>query len=144
MAGTPTTTTPAHPFDVWAEGKYTQFKIIGGSGDFFVLHSGIDYLITPRTLIGFGGQLDWANFKGAPTGAAAVGGTAKGRGFLVGPYVTAKPLEHFYVEARASWGHSSNTVSPYGTYKDGFGAERWLGTLALIGEFNLGVLSIKP
>jgi outer membrane autotransporter protein len=57
---------------------------------------------------------------------------------MAGPYMTAKLAPHLYVDARAAWGKSDNTVSPLGTYVDTFKTSRSLYSGSLIGQFDLG------
>ena len=63
---------------------------------------------------------------------------------MVGPYLTARLANSLYIDAGLSWGLSDNHVSPYGTYEDGFSAERWLANAALIGEWDYDAFTIRP
>ncbi len=95
--------------------------------------------MTSRLLLGVGAQLDWITYDQS-SGA----GQSDGFGFMVGPYLTAKVTDQFYIDAAASWGQADNSVSPLGTYSDDFDSERWLVTGALIGEFSFHEVLVQP
>lgn len=128
----------ATPFDIWIEGKLARFSADGGDGRFGILHAGVDYLVTPRILVGLGAQLDWTDMDGS--GASTISGT----GYLVGPYVTARLTDNLFLDGRAAWGQSANDVSPFGTYTDKLDATRWLVSLALIGQYDIDRWRLSP
>jgi len=129
---------PLNPFDIWVEGKFARFNAEGGDGNFAILHAGADYLVTPGLLLGLGGQLDWTDLEGEDDAEM------DGFGYMIGPYLTARLSENFFFDARAAWGQSYNTVSPFGTYDDEVDATRWLISGALIGRFDFDRLTIQP
>lgn len=91
-------------------------------------------------LVGVLGQFDWAEEKNS-----AVNSYVDGKGWMVGPYIVGKvPDQNLYYEARASWGRSSNEVSPDGTYTDGFDTTRWLASAKLSGSHVVGDVTIRP
>ena len=126
------------PFDVWIEGKLARFDSTSGDGRFGILHAGMDYLVTPRILIGLGAQLDWTDMEGS--GSSTMSGT----GYLFGPYVTARLTDHLFLDGRAAWGQSANDVSPFGTYTDKLDATRRLVSVALIGQYDIDRWSFSP
>ncbi|MDR7224981.1 IPT/TIG domain-containing protein [Aminobacter aminovorans] len=128
----------ATPFDFWVEGKLARFNAYGADGRFGILHAGADYLVTPRILIGLGLQLDWTDME------ADDGATIEGTGYLLGPYVTARLTENLFLDARAAWGQSSNTASPFGTYEDDLDGTRWLVSAALIGQYDIDRWRVAP
>ena len=130
---------PKDQFDIWVEGKYSEYNSSSGAGQFTILHAGADYLLTPNLMVGIGAQFDWTTFDN-PSST----GNAEGFGFMVGPYLTTLINDNLYFDGRAAWGQSQNSVSPYNTYRDKFTAERWLITAALIGEFDYGDVKISP
>ncbi|BCW87580.1 hypothetical protein sos41_07100 [Alphaproteobacteria bacterium SO-S41] len=125
-------------FDFWVEGTLAGFDAGGGDGSFAIFHAGADYLVTPDLLVGVGLQIDWTDMD------TANNGNVSGKGFLAGPYLTARLSENLYLDARVAWGSSDNDVSPFGTYQDTFSADRTLVTGALIGEFQTGKMMIRP
>ncbi len=127
-----------HRFDIWAEGTLARFDAAGGEGYFGIFHGGADYLVTPDILLGISVQVDVIDMEFA--GSAG----AYGVGFMVGPYATIRLANQFYFDGRAAWGRSYNDISPFGTYTDSFGAERWLVTGALIGDFDVADLNVRP
>ncbi len=129
---------PINPFDIWVEGKFARFNAEGGDGNFGILHAGADYLVTPGLLLGLGGQLDWTDMEGEDDAEM------DGFGYMIGPYLTARLSENFFFDARAAWGQSYNTVSPFGTYEDEVDATRWLISGALIGRFDFDQFTIQP
>ncbi|WP_395449463.1 putative Ig domain-containing protein [Aminobacter sp. UC22_36] len=139
VAETSAATDPmAAPFDIWIEGKLARFDANGGDGRFGIMHAGVDYLVTPRILIGLGAQLDWTDMDGSDES------TISGTGYLLGPYVTARLTDNLFLDGRAAWGQSANDVSPFGTYTDKLDATRWLVSLALIGQYDIDRWRITP
>lgn len=134
----PETDPMLHPFDVWIEGRIVRFSAADNVGDFAILHGGADYLLTPNLLVGLGLQADWATYGGQG------GAEMSGAGFLVGPYMTARLAQRLYFDARLAWGRSLNKVSPFGSYEDEVDAERWLVTAALVNDFDIDLLRIRP
>jgi len=121
-----------HRFDIWVEARMAAFSSKAGDGKFGIVHAGMDYLFTPSVLAGIGVQMDWTSQEGAAAGAEI-----SGTGYMVGPYMTARLSDSFYLDARAAWGQSFNQISPFGTFEDEFDAQRWLVTAAVIGQYNL-------
>jgi len=128
----------ATPFDIWIEGKIARFDANRGDGRFGIMHAGVDYLVTPRILVGLGAQLDWTDMDGADDSSMS------GTGYLVGPYVTARLTDNLFLDGRAAWGQSANDVSPFGTYTDKLDATRWLVSLALIGQYDIERWRLTP
>ena len=121
------------PFDIWAEAYFASLDYNGHQGTFRVVYTGADWLIAPNVLVGGLVQFDNYDIDGARTA-----GSADGHGWLAGPYLTARLAPHLYLDARAAWGKSDNTVSPLGTYVDPFKTSRSLYSGSLVGQFNLG------
>jgi outer membrane autotransporter protein len=63
---------------------------------------------------------------------------------MAGPYALIRLDEAIYVDARASWGQSSNTISPFGTYTDTFDTTRWLVAGAISGDYRHGGWTLNP
>jgi chitinase len=124
---------PSKPFDIWAEAYFASLDYDRHQGEFRVIYTGADYRISPDLLVGVLAQFDDFKIKGA-----RIAGSADGHGWMAGPYMTAKLAPHLYVDARAAWGKSDNTVSPLGTYVDTFKTNRSLYSGSLIGQFDLG------
>ncbi|PCJ05380.1 MAG: transporter, partial [Rhodobacteraceae bacterium] len=71
--------------------------------------------------------------------------TAEGNGWLAGPYVVAKMVDQpLFFEARLLYGQSSNTVSPFGTYRDDFDTTRLLAQVKVVGSFEQGRTRLSP
>lgn len=118
--------------DVWGEAYISSFNIDRHSGDFGIYYLGADYLISKDLLIGVLGQIDKIDFDDNE-----LTGVTDGEGWMAGPYVTARLSDNLYADARASFGKSENTVSPFGTYTDEFETSRYLLAGSLTGEFDL-------
>lgn len=127
------------PFDVWMEGRISQYETENEDGHFGIIHVGADYLINPELLLGVSVQGDWTDLAGKNAD-----NQTEGFGFLLTPYVTSKSSEGFYFDARVGWGRSYNKIAPFGTSTDSFNSERWIASAALIGTWNLGNFKISP
>lgn len=127
-------------WDIWSEGHFARFDDDSStSGRFGVIYGGIEHLVKPNMLIGIMGQYDWLEQKTDKNGAKT-----SGTGWMIGPYSTLKLDENLYFDIRGAWGRSRNKINPFGIYEDTFETERWLISSALIGEFKLNNLTIKP
>ena len=116
------------PFDVWMEGAYSSYSGTR-SGTFGMATVGADYVFNPSFLAGFYGQFD---------SIAQSTSAVDGRGWMIGPYVTARISENVFWQGRAGWGKSSNTINLDGSGADNFGSRRWLVSSSLSGKWRLG------
>ncbi|MEP1208046.1 MAG: Ig-like domain-containing protein [Rhizobiaceae bacterium] len=119
-------------FDVWMEGTYGKFEWNNNKGEFGILHFGADYLFTPEVLVGLGLQVDWLEYDATDDDSGA-----EGRGYLIGPYVTARLAPNLLFDGRIAWGRSRNEINPLGYYTDDVDTERMLATGSFIGDFPL-------
>jgi hypothetical protein len=119
--------------DVWAEGYFSSLDYAGHEGDFALIYVGGDVRVGQNVLIGVLAQFDTFERTGALTP-----GAAEGDGWMAGPYVTVRLGESVYADARIAWGESDNTVSPLGTWTDGFSTSRTLYAGSLVGRVNWG------
>ena len=127
-----------NPLDIWMEGTF--MRIDAARGGQLVLGSvGADYLVTPDLLVGGLVQLDHAI-----QGQAGLPGFASGSGWITGPYATMRLHEHLYLDLLAGFGRSSNSINPFGSYKDRFGATRWILSAALQGQWTAGPWTLSP
>lgn len=127
-------------WDIWSTGSLIWFDDQATDGGFFGLASiGVDYLASPNVLLGVQAQMDWMQqqFLGGI-------GQIEGVGWMVGPYALVKLDDSFYIDLSASWGQSNNTASPFGTYSDEFGTDRWMVSGALIDAFDIGDWILWP
>lgn len=128
------------PFDVWFEGTFALFdakKRPGGR--FSTVSLGVDYLVNPDLLVGGLVQLDRLAQHSSIDPS-----TAAGTGWLAGPDVTARLSDNLYLDLLAAAGTSSNSISPLGTYEDGFDASRWLLSASLQGEWQWDAWTFSP
>ncbi|MCP4071880.1 MAG: hypothetical protein GY742_09110, partial [Hyphomicrobiales bacterium] len=127
-------------FDVWTEVHGSRSVSGTAESSLWVGYVGAHKLINPDLLIGGLLQLDWADETNS-----SVNSSADGFGWMIGPYIAGRiPGQNLSYEARASWGRSSNDVSPIGTYTDGFGTTRWMASGKIAGNYRIDDLSINP
>ncbi len=126
-------------YDAWIEASYGQQTLGDSKAKFAILHAGMDYLVTSNLLLGFGAQMDWADYDSKSSAA-----NAEGFGFLIGPYMTSKLSDQLYLDARLGWGQSYSDVSPLGTYKDEVTTNRILASFAVIGDFDWHAIKVTP
>ncbi len=131
---------PPNRWDVWTQGYIARFDDTSSSGGRFgIVHGGIDYIVTPDTLIGLALQYDWFKQKYDRNGASI-----DGHGWMLGPYATMRFGNNLYLDAHALWGRSSNDITPFGTYTDSFTTTRWLSGATLSGEFAYDPWTFTP
>jgi hypothetical protein len=131
-------------FDVWVEGQYRRFAgDPDGSGrsdgHFGLVYVGADYVVGPSLLVGALVQID--SMKETSVSSAA---SISGRGWMAGPYATLRLSKDVFLQARAAFGRSDNQVSPFLSYTDSFGSERWLATTTLQGRWHSGAWQVRP
>ncbi|TDQ60507.1 HYR domain-containing protein, partial [Maritalea mobilis] len=103
----------AKDWDAWAEATFSRFETDFDEGSFATLHMGVDYLITPNSILGIGASIDY-------THADVIGSTAytNGLGFMVGPYYTGEISENLYLDISAKLGRSYNNIAIAGASED--------------------------
>ena len=130
-------------FDVWVEARYGSFedggRRNGSTGHFGIVHLGADYVVSPSLLVGTYVQIDSMSER-----LHATVSLTEGTGFMAGPYATLRLTDEIYLQGRAAWGRSNNTVSPFLTYTDDFDTERWLVSATLKGRWTYGAFAVKP
>ena len=128
-------------FDVWVEAHGTWFDAekSDSSGRVGLFYGGADYLLTPGLLAGVMVQFDVMDES-----SIKLGSTVEGHGWLAGPYIAARLTPNLYFDARAEWGESTNTVSPFGTYTDKFSTDRWLTRADLTGNWEWDAWRFTP
>ena len=139
---TPRTASRSGAIDVWVEGNSSYFvndRIDGRrQGHASLLHAGVDTVVMPGLLIGVMGSWDWM-------GDTVNGGLARdGRGWMAGPYMSARLTRNLYFDARAAWGYSTNHVDPLGAYTDTFYTTRALASAKLTGDWSQGAFRFRP
>ena len=129
-----------HRFDIWFEGGFHKFDGDAGSdGDFGIAFLGADYLLSPDLLVG--GMLQYDSLRDRND---REGSESDGKGWMAGPYLTARLQENLYLDARVAGGGSDNDITPVGTYTDSFETTRWLVDISLSGELTQGSWTIRP
>lgn len=99
---------------------------------------GSHYTVSPNLLVGGMVEIDYFS---QDDGLA----TVEGSGWLAGPYFVARTAAHpLFFEGRLLYGQTSNEVSPFGTYTDGFDTERVLAQLKVAGELQYNATTVIP
>ncbi len=139
----PSARTAPGAWDFWIEGRYVSIgdDRAGASldGSFGVLYIGSDYIVSPSLLVGALVQFDRLRHT-----SHVLSSDVDGRGWMVGPYATARLSQHLFLQARAAWGRSDNSVSPFMTYEDHFTSTRWLASSTLEGRWRMGPWQFRP
>lgn len=126
-------------FDIWMEGSLGIFDTKAASGRISTFALGADYLVSEDLLVGAFAQFDSLR-QAADAGPAEI----LGKGWLAGPYATMRLMDNLYLDLLGAVGGSDNKVSPFGTYEDGFSAERYLLQAALEGSWTEGDWTFMP
>ena len=103
-------------WDLWFEGSYSKFEGSSDSeGHFGIAYIGLDYVVSRDLLVGALVQFDQMEDSSEINGSSV-----EGRGWMVGPYVTARLRDNLIFDGRFALGKSTNDISPFGTYTDTF------------------------
>ncbi len=129
--------------DIWAEGSssyFTTSRIDGRrQGHAAIAHAGIDMIVVPGLLVGVMASTDWM----AET-STTVGGNRDGRGWMAGPYFSARLTQNLYLDARYAWGQSTNHIDPVGAFIDTFSTTRQLASAKLTGDWSRDAWRFRP
>lgn len=130
-------------FDIWVEGQYAAYDettggaaLDGVSGVYFL---GADYIVSPSLLIGALAQVDTVEQR-----SGALSTDVDGQGWMAGPYAMLRLSSNVFLQGRAMWGQSTNTISLVSADADDFEGERWLARGALIGRWQFGPVEFRP
>lgn len=127
-------------YDVWTQLYGSRSKAGGSNSSVWVGYLGAHYFVTSETIVGGMIQLDWSDETNS-----VLGSKADGFGWMIGPYFATKlPGQNLFFDARASWGRSKNSVTPFSTYEDDFNTERWMAGAKLSGLVNSNGFTIRP
>ena len=129
----------ASKVNFWVEGNYSRVNQGTAKNNLALLYAGADYALSDDTILGFMAQYDWADEEDQTQGVSV-----SGKGWMVGPYVVARLSDKLIFDSRASWGKSTNDVSPFNTYTDEFKTDRWLLKGQLTGDLTLDDWQFNP
>lgn len=117
----------------WVEGTFASTS----DGTMFgILHTGGDLLLTDRILVGIGLSVDSTRQESSVA-------DVEGLGYMIGPYATFQLSDALYLDVRLAAGQSSNSITMLDETDD-FSTTRWLGSAALIGDFQFGIVNVAP
>jgi len=129
--------------DVWVQANFSSIEDdragLDSETSFGMYYIGADFLATENIMLGALMQFD-----SAETITGALNSEVEGDGWMAGPYVVARIDENLYLDARASWGGSENTINPIGLYTDDFETDRMLLEANLAGDIEIGNWRIRP
>jgi hypothetical protein len=129
--------------DVWVQANFSSIEDnragLDSETSFGMYYIGADFLATENVMVGALMQFD-----SAETITGALNSEVEGDGWMAGPYVVARIDENLYLDARASWGGSENTINPIGLYTDDFETDRMLLEANLAGDLQFGNWRIRP
>jgi len=127
-------------WDLWFEGSYSKFEGSSDSeGHFGIAYIGLDYVVSRDLLIGALVQFDQMEDSSEINGSSV-----EGRGWMVGPYVTARLRDNLIFDGRFALGKSTNDISPFGTYTDTFETSRVLIEASLSGQYLVQGWTVSP
>jgi hypothetical protein len=128
------------PVKLWIDGKLTLHSRNNGGGGFALVGLGGDYLVNEDLLLGAALYIDWMS-------DVTAAGRIEGRGYLVGPYISAAITKNITFDGALFFGGSSNdvAVTMMGIPLTGtFTTERWLARAKLDGQFGMGNFVVRP
>ncbi len=133
---------PPPQFDLWVQGVGTYYedhrngKREGHAG---ILYAGADYLLRPSILVGVLLQMDWT--KDSVSGFDTL---RKGRGWMAGPYLSARISRNVYFDLRVAGGQSTNRIQMSENDTDRFKTVRAVATARLTGNWSIGAFRFQP
>lgn len=130
-------------FDLWLEGGFAVRGAASATDGLQRGAFGLDYRLSDGLLIGAFVQFDRHHFTYLHDDGVTTG-TASGRGWLAGPYLTARILPSLYVDVLVAAGRASNEFRPFGSYVDTVPGSRWLVSTTLNGGWSRGDWTFTP
>ena len=130
---------PQSGFDAWIQGSFAATQNKQNKAEAGIVFGGAEYRFGDDALIGIMGQFDLSSGSNSN-----VGSSARGTGWMAGPYVVARLGENLYVDGRATYGQSYNEVNPLGLFSDAFTTDRVLLQAGLTGDFAIGDFTFSP
>jgi hypothetical protein len=129
--------------DVWMQASVASVSDnragLGSDADFSIVHVGTDIMVSANVLAGVLLQYDQTDMTTGDWNSAV-----EGNGWMAGPYMVARISDRTYLDLRAAWGRSDNSVNPIGTYTDSFETDRWLIEANLAGDILHGGWRVTP
>lgn len=142
---------PDRRYDIWARGAYHYNSTPSGGVDSFIGHFGADYWFNRNLLVGALVTIDSAEQVGTPQqdilGIGTMTPKVEGIGWLAGPYVVARPFDGLFLNGRAQWGMTDNTIylPSYGNMFTGqFDTQRFLVQGEVTGRKKISNFLFEP
>jgi hypothetical protein len=125
--------------DIWFQARWQGVRAGGLTGNVVMGAVGMDYLITPKALIGGFVTVDFGNVR-----EVAGPGNVSGTGWIAGVYAGGRLSKNLILDGLAGGGMSWNRISPFGTYTDGYTSTRLLASTSLTGNWDRGSWTFAP
>jgi uncharacterized repeat protein (TIGR01451 family) len=126
--------------DFWVEFQHKKYSDADGiEGKFTIGYAGVDYLMNPNVLIGGLFQYDETSEN-----SDILSTSVSGRGWMAGPYITARLSPTLFFDGRIAYGESKNTVTTGLIGPVDFSTNRFLVDASLIGDFKAKNWRIQP
>ncbi|MDE4176784.1 autotransporter domain-containing protein, partial [Phaeobacter sp. PT47_59] len=127
-------------WDFWAQGTYAVNDNLNAQSKSGLFFAGVDYRGSDRAVFGIMGQLDITDEENRTANTSA-----KGVGWMVGPYAVIRLDRNLYLDASATYGRSKNKVNALGLFEDDFDTRRYLVQAGLTGDFKVNAtLTVSP
>lgn len=125
---------------LWAEGRVLAFDDAATRDQTYaMLHTGVETVLGDSTLLGVG--LTFDRLSGTDI---ATGDDSTGTGWMLGPALTHRFGGGLYLDGRAALGRVSTRIDRSAGGTDRYDADRSLVDLALVGQTQLGALTVEP
>ncbi len=135
----PSRSSPRSGFDVWLQGTYARTENGNDDTQSGIFFGGVDYRYGDTALIGLMGEVDITDETNSAANTAA-----DGVGWMAGPYAVVRVHQNLYLDGRATYGQSYNSVNALGLFTDDFTTDRLLLQGGLTGDFTAGRFAFNP
>jgi hypothetical protein len=137
--------------NAWVEGQFAFYnderENEDASGDFFIGYAGVDIEVFENVNLGIMGEVDWMDEKGDDDDRV------EGTGWMIGPYLSAQIRDGVFLDVRAMYGRSENSVRQINRWdedgrevehKGDFDTERLLAEATLSGNYAFNNTVLTP
>lgn len=122
---------------IWMKATLSRSRSDRADAGKSLVHFGMDYRVTPDTIVGVTGQYDIAD-------ETNVVDTRSREGWLVGPYLVSRFTDTLVFDGHMAVGHSANELTPQEARLDDFDSTRLLVKGQVSGDFRFDAWNINP